>query len=71
MPEPLDRLLDSQLVISDLLQQSFYLFSLNISPVLVSCHSEPFASLKDRLRENLIYESKILRLRLSMTDAVF
>jgi hypothetical protein len=33
MPELLNRLFDTQLVISDLLQQSFYLFSLNMSPL--------------------------------------
>jgi len=32
MPELLDRLVDTQLIAFDLLQQFFYLFSLNISP---------------------------------------
>jgi hypothetical protein len=32
MPELLDGLVDAQFIVLDLLQQSFYLFSLNISP---------------------------------------
>lgn len=32
MPELLDSLVDTQFVVLDLLQQYFYLFSLNISP---------------------------------------
>jgi hypothetical protein len=39
MPELLDSLVDTQLIVLDLLQQFFYLFSLNISPVLI--HSFP------------------------------
>lgn len=34
MPELLDGLVDTQLIVLDLLQQLFYLFSLNISPAL-------------------------------------
>jgi hypothetical protein len=33
MPELLNGLLDTKLIIPDLLQQTFYLFSLNISPL--------------------------------------
>jgi len=35
VPELLDGLVDTQLVVFDLFQQFFYLFSLNISPALV------------------------------------
>jgi hypothetical protein len=37
MPELLDGLVDIQLIVPDLLQQFFYLFSLNMSPLLVYC----------------------------------
>jgi len=51
MPELLDCLVDADLPAPDLLQQFFYMFSLNVSPILMDCHSESFASLEDKLRE--------------------
>jgi len=51
MPKFLDRLVDADLPVPDLFQQFFYVFSLNVSPILMNCHSEPFASLEDKLRE--------------------